>query len=130
MGLGIATRTIMRFAGLVAAATIVACGSKEAPPPPAASGVQTRDVTYKEGDTPLKGFVAWDAGRAERRPGILVVHEWWGLNDHARNQARRLAAAGYVGFALDMYGNGKNTTHPDSAQAFMAAVTGANVARW
>ncbi len=48
-----------------------------------------------------------------------MVHEWWGLNDYVRNVARRLAEAGYVGFALDMYGNGKMTAHPDSAQAFM-----------
>jgi dienelactone hydrolase len=52
---------------------------------------------------------------------VLVVHEWWGHNEHARNQARRLAEAGYVGFALDMYGDNKVTNHPDSAQAFMTA---------
>jgi dienelactone hydrolase len=63
--------------------------------------------------------VAWDQSAQGRRPGVLVVHEWWGHNQHARNQARRLAEAGYVGFALDMYGKGKVTTHPDSAQAFM-----------
>jgi len=51
------------------------------------------------------------------------VHEWWGLNDHARNQARRLAEAGYVGFALDMYGAGKVTTHPQEAQAFATEAT-------
>jgi dienelactone hydrolase len=51
---------------------------------------------------------------------VLVVHEWWGHNQHARNAADRLAKAGYVAFALDMYGNGKVTTHPDSAQAFAA----------
>ena len=53
---------------------------------------------------------------------MLVVHEWWGHNEHARAQARRLAEAGYVAFALDMYGNGRVTSHPD-AQAFMAEAT-------
>ena len=48
---------------------------------------------------------------------MLVVHEWWGHNEHARNQASRLAKAGYVGFALDMYGKGKLATHPADAQA-------------
>jgi dienelactone hydrolase len=48
------------------------------------------------------------------------VHEWWGHNEHARRAADRLASAGYVAFALDMYGKGKVTTHPDSAQAFAA----------
>src|SRR5437867_4683151 len=85
--------------------------------------VQTREIEYRQGDTVLKGFVAWDDAVQGRRPGVLVVHEWWGLNDHAKNQARRLAEAGYVGFALDMYGNGKVTTHPQDAQGFVAEVT-------
>ncbi len=54
---------------------------------------------------------------------MLVVHEWWGHNEHARNQARRLAQAGYVGFALDMYGKGKVATHPKDAEAFMTEAT-------
>ena len=54
---------------------------------------------------------------------MLVVHEWWGHNQHARNQAIRLAKAGYVGFALDMYGKGKLATHPEDAQAFAAEAT-------
>jgi len=54
---------------------------------------------------------------------VLVVHEWWGHNEHARNQARRLAQAGYVGFALDMYGKGKVATHPKDAEAFMTEAT-------
>ena len=85
--------------------------------------VQTREVEYRQGDTVLKGFIAWNDAAAGKRPGVLVVHEWWGLNEHARNQARRLAEAGYVGFALDMYGNGKVTTHPKDAQAFVAEAT-------
>ncbi len=85
--------------------------------------VQTREIEYRQGDTVLKGFIAWDDAASGKRPGVLVVHEWWGLNDHARNQARRLAEAGYVGFALDMYGNGKVATHPQDAQAFVAEVT-------
>ncbi len=82
--------------------------------------VRTREVQYKQGETVLQGFIAWDDAVQGRRPGVLVVHEWWGLNDHARAQAKRLAAAGYVGFALDMFGKGKVTTHPKEAQAFMA----------
>jgi dienelactone hydrolase len=97
---------------------LAACGPKE-PPPPSAPDIQTREVTYTSGATSLKGYIAWDAVRSGPRPGVLVVHEWWGHNEHARTQARRLAEAGYVGFALDMFGDGKSTTHPDSAQAFM-----------
>jgi dienelactone hydrolase len=88
----------------------------------AAAEVQTRDIEYKEGETVLQGLMAWDDTLKGRRPGVLVVHEWWGHNEHARHQAERLAEAGYVGFALDMYGKGKVTTHSKDAQGFMAEV--------
>ena len=52
---------------------------------------------------------------AEERPAVLVVHEWWGLNDYARKRAEKLAALGYVAFACDMYGDGKVTTHPQGS---------------
>ena len=83
--------------------------------------VRTQELDYKQGATTLQGFVAWDAAAKGKRPGVLVVHEWWGHNKHAREQARRLAAAGYVAFALDMYGKGKLAKHPKDAQAFLAA---------
>jgi dienelactone hydrolase len=54
---------------------------------------------------------------------VLVVHEWWGSNDYVRSRARDLAEAGYVGFALDMYGDGKVATHPQDAQAFATEAT-------
>ncbi|MEZ5318932.1 MAG: dienelactone hydrolase family protein [Vicinamibacterales bacterium] len=84
--------------------------------------VASREVSYQHDGTPFTGFVAWDAEARERRPGVLVVHEWWGHDDHARFQARRLAEAGYVGFALDMYGDGKFAEHPDDAQQFSQEV--------
>jgi dienelactone hydrolase len=86
----------------------------------AAAEVRTKEIHYKQGDTVLQGFLAWNDGMKDKRPGVLVVHEWWGHNDHVRDQAKRLAEAGYVGFALDMFGKGKVTTHPNEAQAFMA----------
>ena len=86
----------------------------------AAAEVQTKQIDYKQGDTVLQGFLAWNDTIKGKRPGVLIVHEWWGHNDHVRYQAKRLAEAGYVGFALDMFGKGKVTTHPKEAQAFMA----------
>ncbi len=71
----------------------------------------------------MQGFLAWDDAAKGKRPGIIVVHEWWGQNQHARDSALRLAKQGYVAFALDMYGKGKVTTHPKDAQAFMAEAT-------
>jgi dienelactone hydrolase len=58
-----------------------------------------------------------------------VIHEWWGLNDYARHRARQLAELGYVAFALDMYGDGKATAHPDQAKAWMQKIT-ENVDQW
>src|SRR2546429_3328899 len=90
---------------------------------PRGATVKTREIEYRHGDTVLQGFVAWDDAARGRRPGVLVVHEWWGHNEHARHQARRLAEAGYVGFALDMFGKGRVASHPEEAQAFVAEVT-------
>jgi dienelactone hydrolase len=87
---------------------------------PAAAAVQTKEIEYRQGETVLLGFLAWDDAAKGPRPGVLVVHEWWGMNQHARNQATRLAEAGYVGLAIDMYGKGKLATHPQDAQAFAA----------
>ncbi len=88
-------------------------------PASAGAAIKTKELTYKQGGTELQGFVAWDDAAKGKRPGILVVHEWWGHNAHARAQATRLAKAGYVALALDMYGKGKVTQHPDDAQKFM-----------
>src|SRR5438046_5754389 len=108
-----------RFGLAVAAALIPLAPAS----PHLGTNVKTREVEYRQGETVLQGFVAWDDAARGRRPGVLVVHEWWGLNEHARNQARRLAEAGFVGFALDMYGDGRVTTHPQDAQTFAAEAT-------
>ena len=86
---------------------------------PAAAEIQGKEIGYEHDGTKLVGYIAWDDAMTGKRPGVLVVHEWWGHNQHARNQAERLARAGYVGLALDMYGKGKVTDHPEEAQAFM-----------
>ncbi len=103
------------IAALTVTLAAVACGG--------GLNVETREIRYTQGETPLTGFVAWNDGKQGKRPGVLVAHEWWGHNEHARRAARRLAEAGYVGFALDMYGHGKLTTHPDSAAAFVSEAT-------
>src|SRR5512138_1081469 len=100
-------------------AALLACAAAAT----AEAKVQTKEIEYKQGDTPLQGFLAWDDAAPGRRPGVLVVHEWWGHNQHARDQAIRLAEAGYVGFALDMYGDGKVATHPEDAMAFAREAT-------
>lgn len=84
--------------------------------------VRGEPVEYKAGGTTLKGYLAYDDDTKGKRPGILVVHEWWGLNEHARSSARKLAEAGYVALAVDMYGEGKVARHPDDAGRFSGEV--------
>ena len=84
--------------------------------------IRTEEVTYSGGEVEMKGYIAWDNSVEGERPGILVVHEWWGQNDYARRRARMLAELGYTGMALDMYGGGKTAAHPGEAGEFMTAV--------
>ena len=86
----------------------------------AAAAVRSKVVEYEANGVPLQGYMAWDDAAKGKRPGVIVVHEWWGHNQHARHAADKLASAGYVAFALDMFGKGRVTTHPESAQAFVA----------
>jgi dienelactone hydrolase len=81
------------------------------------ASVVTRDVDYEHNGVKLQGFLAYDdaAVKAGKLPGVLVVHEWWGLNDYVRGRAVKLAKLGYVAFALDMYGKGVLATDPAKA---------------
>lgn len=95
----------------------------------ATAAIKTETVRYQDGNQQLQGYIAWDDARSGKRPGVLVVHEWWGLNDYARHRARMLAKLGYVAFAVDMYGPGKVTSHPKEAGAWSSAIS-ANQAAW
>jgi dienelactone hydrolase len=86
------------------------------------AAVVGEEVSYQAGDTTLKGYLARDTAMQGKRPGILVVHEWWGHNEYARERARQLAELGYVALAVDMYGDGKTADHPDDAGKFASAV--------
>ena len=77
--------------------------------------VRTERIEYRHGDTLLEGYLAYDDTMTGKHPGVLVVHEWWGLNDYAKQRTDQLARLGYVAFALDMYGKGKVTTDPKVA---------------
>lgn len=79
------------------------------------AALHTETVEYKHGDVVLKGYLAYDDAATGKRPGVLVVHEWWGLNDYAKRRAEQLAQLGYVGFAVDMYGDGFATKSPEEA---------------
>lgn len=85
--------------------------------------LQTREIDYEVGGDTYVGYMAWDDAVRGERPGVLVVHEWWGHDAFAREQAEKLAAAGYTAFALDMYGDGRVADHPEQAGEFAAQAT-------
>ncbi len=68
--------------------------------------MHTETIEYKDGDTVLEGFVAYDDSISGPRPAVLVGHDWTGRRDFATDKAIEIAKSGYVGFALDMYGKG------------------------
>jgi dienelactone hydrolase len=86
------------------------------------AGVKHKEVAYTAGEVTMKGYLAYDDAIKGRRPGVLVVHEWWGHNEYARKRANMLAELGYVALAVDMYGDGKQAAHPDDAGKFAGAV--------
>lgn len=96
---------------------------------PAAAALKNKNVEYSDGRKTFKGFLAWDDSFPGQRPGVLVVHEFWGLNEYSKSRAEQLAKLGYVAFAADLYGGGKVATHPDDAMA-MAQETTSNLAEW
>lgn len=95
----------------------------------AQAAVVTKDVSYEFDGVKLKGFLAHDDAAKEKRPGVLVVHEWWGLDEYAKARCKQLAELGYVAFAVDMYGDGKRAEHPDDARKMATAVR-ENVKAW
>ena len=85
-----------------------------------ADSAKTESVSYKSGNETVSGFLALPAGPG-KHPGIVVIHEWWGLNDEVKADARKLADQGYVALALDLY-RGKVATTPEEAHELMRGV--------
>ncbi len=88
----------------------------------ACAAVVGEPVEYRHAGTLMKGYLAYDDAAMEKRPGVLVVHEWWGHNEYARNRAKQLAGMGYTALAVDMYGEGKLASHPEDAGKFAGEV--------
>lgn len=77
--------------------------------------VRTEAIQYKHGDVLLEGYLAYNDSIKGKRPGVLVVHEWYGLNDYAKRRAEQIAGLGYVAFAIDMYGKGIRAKNREEA---------------
>ena len=92
--------------------------------PLASAAIKAETVEYKVGDATHKGFLAYDDASADKRPAVIIVHEWWGLTDYARRRAQDVAQLGYVAFVADMYGDGKTTKDPAEAAKMSGAIKG------
>jgi len=79
--------------------------------------IVSKAVDYKDGDTQLQGWIYYDDGIKSPKPAVIVVHEWWGLNDYPKMRAQQLAELGYIAFAADIYGKGVVKTSFDEAGA-------------
>jgi dienelactone hydrolase len=84
---------------------------------PTHAAIKTAYIDYKQGDTPLRGYIAYDNASSKIRPGVLIVHEWNGEGPYVEMRARKLAALGYVAFACDIYGKGVRPTTPQECGA-------------
>jgi dienelactone hydrolase len=82
-----------------------------------AQQIKTQLVEYKEGQTTLQGYLAYDPALKGKRPTVLVVHEWTGINDYTKKRCDQLAKMGYVAFAADIYGKGVRPASPEAAGA-------------
>ena len=85
--------------------------------------IHTQTLSYRAGDFEMVGYLAHDPG-AGPRPGVLIVHEWWGLTDYLRGRARQMAEQGYCALAVDMYGGGRTAADPGEAGELMNGVLG------
>ncbi len=112
------TRTILVILLVATAATLWGLRAGEARD---ANAIVTKTVAYKHDYVELEGFLAYDPNAKGKRPGVLVIHEWWGLGEHPKARAKKLAELGYVAFCADMYGKGKLTTDIPTAQKWSGA---------
>ena len=86
------------------------------------AAIREEPVTYSDGESTMKGFVVYDDASAAKRPGIVMVHEWWGITRHIHDEAHRFAQEGYTVFIADMYGEARTADNPKDATALSSSV--------
>lgn len=89
-----------------------------APVADSAAAMKEETISFTADSANLHGFVVYNDSVKGKRPAVLVLPEWWGLNDYPKMRARELAKLGYVAMAVDVYGDGKIADNPDSAKAY------------
>ena len=95
----------------------------------ATADIISKTIPYQSEGMILKGYLAYDDAKSEKLPGVLVIHDWWGLNDSVRKRVDMLASMGYAAFTLDLYGGGKVTTDYLKATKMLRMVQ-MNIYRW
>lgn len=118
-------KTFIQIFSLAAVCFIAACNNTQNSTEESTEEINTLvgdEVSYSTDSTTMNGYIAYDTSYQDKRPGILVVHEWWGHNDYVRMRADSLAQMGYVAIAVDMYGDGKQASHPEEAGQFVNTV--------
>ena len=88
----------------------------------AKAAIKEESVTYSDGQTTMKGFVLYDDATQTKRPGIVMVPEWWGITKHIHDEARKFAEQGYTTFIADMYGDAKTADNPKDAGELSSSV--------
>ena len=101
---------------ILSATILISCHEDPEKMPDTSPSYKEDNITYTADATSMKGFVVYDQNKEGKRPGVLVVHEWWGQNHYVRNRARQLAELGYIAMAVDMFGGGKEADNPQDAQ--------------
>jgi len=86
------------------------------------AAIKEEPVTYTDGEATMKGFLVYDDASQAKRPGLIMVHEWWGITQHMHNQAKKFAEQGYTVLISDMYGDAKTADNPKDAGALSSSV--------
>jgi dienelactone hydrolase len=86
------------------------------------AAIKEEPVTYSDGEATMKGFIVYDDANQAKRPGIVMVHEWWGITKHIHDEARNFAQQGYTVLISDMYGDAKTADNPKDAGALSSSV--------
>ncbi len=106
------------FTALVTSLLVMSCKNGDKKKEPAAKEPKLKEevVSYSIDSVNLTSYVYYDENITGPRPAVLVIHEWWGLNDYAKMRAKKLAELGYIAMAVDMYGDGKTGDDPAAAE--------------
>src|ERR1700754_4117571 len=109
------------FSSLLLSSLFTACNNApkdqaSAPGADSTAVMKEENITFTADSASLNAYVVYNDSIKGKKPAVLVLPEWWGLNDYPKMRARQLADLGYVAIALDLYGNGKVADNPDSAK--------------